>query len=36
VLEKALAKAEEKLKSRITEDDQSQLIDEYLNEVVKK
>lgn len=36
VLEKAFAKAEEKLKSRITEDDQSQLIDEYLNEVVKK
>lgn len=36
VLEKAIAKAEDKLKKSITKDDQSQLIDEYLNEVVKK
>lgn len=36
VLEKAISKAEDKLRSRITEDDQGKLIDEYLNEVVKK
>lgn len=36
VLEKAIAKAEDKLKKSMTEDDQSKLIDEYLNEVVKK
>ncbi len=36
VLEKAIAKAEDKLKRSLTEDDQSKLIDEYLNEVVKK
>ena len=36
VLEKAIAKAEDKLKSRITDADQGKLIDEYLNEVVKK
>ncbi len=36
VLEKAIAKAEEKLKKGITDNDQEKLIDEYLNEVVKK
>jgi len=36
VLEKAIAKAEDKLKRIMTEDDQSKLIDEYLTEVVKK
>ncbi|MBS3757638.1 MAG: ATP synthase F0 subunit B [Desulfobacterales bacterium] len=36
VLEKAIAKAEDKLRKGITEDDQRLLIDEYLNEVVKK
>lgn len=36
VLEKAIAKAEEKLKKSITDNDQDKLIDEYLNEVVKK
>ena len=36
VLEKAIAKAEDKLKRRITDADQGKLIDEYLNEVVKK
>ncbi|MFO7839527.1 MAG: ATP synthase F0 subunit B [Desulfosalsimonadaceae bacterium] len=36
VLEKAIAKAEEKLKKGMTDNDQEKLIDEYLNEVVKK
>jgi F-type H+-transporting ATPase subunit b len=36
VLEKAIAKAEEKLRRNMTDNDQSKLIDEYLNEVVKK
>ncbi|HMA67978.1 MAG TPA: F0F1 ATP synthase subunit B [Desulfosalsimonadaceae bacterium] len=36
VLEKAIAKAEEKMKKGITDNDQEKLIDEYLNEVVKK
>lgn len=36
VLEKAIAKAEDKLRRSITSDDQDKLIDEYLNEVVKK
>jgi len=34
VLEKALIKAEEKIKSRITPDDQKNLVDEYLEKVV--
>ena len=34
VLEKALAKAEEMLKERITADDQNRLVDEYIDKVV--
>lgn len=34
VLEKALIKAEEKIKNRITPDDQKKLVDEYLEKVV--
>ena len=34
VLEKALAKAEEMLKEKITADDQNRLVDEYLDKVV--
>ena len=36
VLEKSLKKAEEIIASRITESDQSQLIDEYLEKVVSQ
>jgi F-type H+-transporting ATPase subunit b len=36
VLEKAIAKAEDKLKQSMTAEDQSKLIDEYVDEVVKK
>lgn len=34
ILEKALIKAEEKIKSRITPDDQKKLVDEYIEKVV--
>ena len=34
ILEKALVKAEEMIKSKITPDDQSKLVDEYLDKVV--
>ena len=36
VLEKAIAKAEEKLKKNITDQDQDKLVDEYLTKVVTK
>ena len=36
VLEKAIAKAEEKLKKSITDQDQDKLVDEYLTKVVTK
>lgn len=34
ILEKALSKAEEKIKNRITPDDQKKLVDEYIEKVV--
>ncbi len=34
ILDKALAKAEELLKAKITDDDQERLVDEYLEKVV--
>ena len=34
ILEKALIKAEEKIKNRITPDDQKKLVDEYIEKVV--
>jgi len=34
IIQKALVKAEEIIKARITDDDQNRLVDEYLEKVV--